>query len=167
MAVGRIVGAHGLKGELKVYPLSNIEDRYNSLKLIYLEMPDGRLIKSEVEYSNPFGEFLIMKIKEISDRAAAEEIKGAFVSVTIEDVAELVDESFYIFDLEGLEVFSPEGEILGTVIRVEEFPANDIIVIKTEISEIMVPAVREFIKEINLAEKKIVAVLPNIAPPGL
>lgn len=58
--------------------------------------------------------------------------------------------------------FSPEGDMLATVIRVEEYPSNAIFVVKTENSEIMVPAVHEYIKEVNIAEKKLVAILPGI-----
>lgn len=162
IAVGRVVSAHGLKGEFKVYPLSNIEERYNFLKRIFFEMHDGQLIDTEVEYSKPFGEYEIIKIIGIDNRDDAEKFKGAYISIRIEDIAPLDENSFYVFDLEGLNVFSPEGDMLGTVIRVEEYPSNAIFVVKTENSEIMVPAVHEYIKEVNIAEKKLVAILPGI-----
>lgn len=160
VAVGRIVGAHGLKGEFKVYPLSNIEERFDLLKRFYFEMPDGQLIESEVEYSKPFGEYEIIKTAGVDDRDDAEKFKGAYISVRIEDIAPLDEGTFYIFDLVGLSVFSPDGDMLGNVIRVEEYPSNAIIIVKTVNGEVMIPAVHEYIKEVNIGEKKLVAVLP-------
>jgi len=162
-AVGRIIDAHGLKGEIKVYPLSNISERYDYLKKVIIEMPDGKFVESDVEYSKPFGEYEIMKLVGIENRDDSEKLKGAYINVVPENLAPLDKGSYYIFEFEGLDVFSQDGEKLGNVARIEEYPSNAVIIVKTETSEIMVPAVHEYIKEVDIGGKRIVVVLPDIS----
>ncbi len=154
VAVGRILKAHGLRGELKMEPISNVADRFKKLGNIVIEFSDGITEEYAVENLKTAGRIFRLKLEGIDDRNAAERFRGTYVLICLNDVAPLDDNTYYAFDLEGLTAFDPAGKEIGTVIRIETYPANDILVIGSENGEIIMPAVKEFILDIDLEQKR-------------
>ena len=94
---------------------------------------------------------LILKFKEINDRNEAELLKGyAFYT---EEPKELEKDQYYIFDLEGMEVFDLNDNKIGILKEVLENPANDIYSVETANGELLVPALKVFIKDIDVSNK--------------
>ena len=164
ITIGRVIKALGLYGEVKVESLSNISKRFKSIRKITLELKSGELIQFDVEYSKISGVNVILKLNGIDDRKEAEKLKGAYVNVTLDRVAPLDNNSYYIFDLEGLKVFDSGNKNIGIVKRVEQYPANDIIVVENENEEILIPAIKEFVVGIDIEAKKLTVNLPEGLP---
>lgn len=154
VAVGRIQKARGLRGELKMEPLSNVANRFDELGNVVVEFADGSTEDHTVEYARSFGQLIRLKLIGIDDRNAADRFRGVYVLVHMEDTADLDNDTYYIFDLEGLTVFDSTGKEIGTVKRIESCPANDILVIDSSIGEIMMPAIKEYILDIDLERKR-------------
>jgi len=164
ITIGRVIKALGLYGEVKVESLSNISRRFKSIRKITLELKSGELIQFDVEYSKISGVNVILKLNGIDDRKEAEKLSGAYVNVTLDRVAPLDNNSYYIFDLEGLKVFDSGNKNIGIVKRVEQYPANDIIVVENENEEILIPAIKEFVVGIDIEAKKLTVNLPEGLP---
>ena len=145
--IGRIVNAVALRGEVKVYNYSGYRERYEELDSILVEDKEYEIEK--VRYQQ---EMVILKLQGVNDRNAAEALKNRDVYITEEDLVELPEDTFYIRDLIGLKVVDNSG-VIGVMKDVLQPSAQDVYVIKTDGGqELMVPAVKEFVKEINLKE---------------
>ncbi|MFC1650113.1 ribosome maturation factor RimM [Candidatus Latescibacterota bacterium] len=164
VAIGRVIGARGLKGEIKVKSISNVSGRFKSLDLVSLEFKNGNIVNYEVEYTKINGQAVIQKLVGIDNRDDAETLSGAFINVSLDNVAPLEDDSYYIFELEGMDVFDSEGKMIGSVKRVELLSANDLIYVENESEEIIIPAIKEFIIGIDTDTKKMTVDLPEGLP---
>ena len=143
--IGRIVNAVALRGEVKVYNYSGYKERYEELDRIIVENTEYEIEK--VRYQQ---EMVILKLAGVDNRNDAEAMKNKDVFITEEDLDELPDDTFYIRDLIGLQAVDDSGRI-GIVKDVLQPSAQDVYVIKTDSGrDIMVPAVKEFVKEVNL-----------------
>ena len=145
--IGRIVNAVALRGEVKVYNYSGYKERYEELDRIIVENTEYEIEK--VRYQQ---EMFILKLAGVDNRNDAEAMKNKDVFITEEDLDELPDDTFYIRDLIGLQAVDDSGRI-GIVKDVLQPSAQDVYVIKTDSGrDILVPAVKEFVKEVNLEE---------------
>lgn len=148
--IGRIVNAVALRGEVKIYNYSGYRERYEELDRIIIENKEYEIEK--VRYQQ---EMVILKLSGIDNRNAAEAMKNKDVYITEEDLEELPDDTFYIRDLIGLEVIDDSGRI-GVIKDVLQPSSQDVYVIRTDKNQdVMIPAVKEFVKEVNLEEKYI------------
>ncbi len=147
--IGRIVNAVALRGEVKVYNYSGYKERYEELDRIIVE---GK--KYEIEKVRYQQQMVILKLAGVNDRNAAEAMKNKDVFITEEDLQELPEDTFYIRDLIGLEVVDAEtGDNIGKLKDVLQPSNQDVYVVKrAEGSDVLIPAVSEFIKEVNVKE---------------
>ena len=108
---------------------------------------------------------VILKLKGVDDRNAAEELRESDIYITEEDLRELPEDTFYVRDLIGCKVVNAETEeTLGEIADVLQNSAQDIYQIKTEGGkEILVPAVGDFVEEVNIEEKLVrINVIPGL-----
>ena len=163
IVVGRIAKAHGVIGEVAVLVLSEVPDRFADGAALWLE--DGRELT--VSSSRRHGQRLLVRFRQISDRAAADELRGRLLVVPESMLPELPDDSYWPHELEGCEVVTDAGRSLGTLVEVVANPANDLWVAKDGASETMVPAIRDVIVSVDLAERRVVVrEVPGITAPG-
>ena len=158
LKVGQIVNTHGIKGELRVYPLTDYKERFEELEWVYIESNnDNRFHIENIKYKN---NLVILKIKGIDDLNQAEKFKTKYILIDRVNTRELPDDTYLIADLIGMEVYSEENELLGIIKDVIQSSGNDIYEISKHHDpdkRFLIPAVGEFIKEVNL-ERKIMVV---------
>ena len=162
IAIGVIARARGIRGEVKVKPLTDFPDRFNGLERILLEMPDGSVESRELELSKFAGGNVILKMTGVDDRNAAEKLKGSYVCVTQAETVPLEEDTFYIFDIEGMDVFDLSENRVGSIARVEQFPANDVIVVGATAGEIMIPAVKRYVIDVDKDRNRIIVDLTDV-----
>ncbi|MDR1774317.1 MAG: ribosome maturation factor RimM [Clostridioides sp.] len=127
--IGQIVNTIGLKGEVKIYPLTSDIYRYDELQNFCL---DNDLNKSfEVEKVRYKGNMVIMKIKNINSIEEAERLRNKYLYVDRENAASLDDEEYFIADLIGLDVYTSNGDYIGKVKDVLQYSANDVYVVES------------------------------------
>ncbi|MGQ9845601.1 MAG: ribosome maturation factor RimM [Caldisericia bacterium] len=155
ITIGEIVSIWGVSNSFNIKKLSNNEERFKNLKKIYIqkENEDPEIINiKEVVNKN---DHIIIKLND----NLKENIKnyiGRFLVIPEEDLKKLKDGEYYIFQLINLNAYDINGNLLGKVIKYIENPkANDLIIILNK-EEIAVPFIKEFIKEINLKENRII-----------
>ena len=103
----------------------------------------------------------VIRLKEVVGVDEAEALRGANVAVLASERAELPAENYFLDDLVGLTVLTVSGEDLGQVAEVLENPANGIFIIRKEEKEILVPALKSVIREVDLKSGRMVVELPE------
>jgi len=153
--VGKIINTHGVKGEVKVYPLTNNIYRFDQLKKVYLGKDK---LKVEVEKIRYHKEMVIIKFMGINDINQIISFKDDFIYVDEEDRIELPEGHYFIYDIIGCIVYNTHGEKIGTVVDVIQSASNDVYVVKEyDIDkEYLIPAIKEFIIHVDVDKKKII-----------
>ncbi|KHO62570.1 16S rRNA processing protein RimM [Thermoanaerobacter sp. YS13] len=154
--VGKVTSAHGIKGEVKVYPLTNVPERFYDFEHVWIFDDQQRPHKYDIEYVKIISKRVCVKLKGIDTRDDAEKLKGAFLKVNSQNALELEENEYFIKDLVGMKVYTEEGSFLGTLVEVLKTGANDVYVIKTEKREILIPAIKEVVKKVDVDNKVMV-----------
>ncbi len=155
LRVGVISTTHGLRGEVKVFPMTDDMDRFDILDEVILDTGKEK-INLEIENVKYFKNQVILKFKDIDDINDIEKYKGKDLFVTRENAVLLEEGEYFITDLIGSKVITDEGEDLGVLIDIIVTGANDVYVVKTEEGkEVLIPAIKQCILDINLENKQI------------
>jgi len=152
IAIGKIVRAHGIKGEVAVMPLTDFVDRFEDLESVILEgRATARFSIREVRFHK---RQLLILFEGIDTRNLAEEHIGDFVSVTKDEMVDLPEQTFFQFDVIGMKVYTETGEYLGEIAEIIEMPANDLWRVEGERS-ILLPAAESVILNVDKEERKV------------
>ena len=167
VSLGRVVGAHGLHGELRVRATADELMNLLSVQSVRLARDEGGARPGEYQVESArqgrAGECRLV-LRGVSDRDAAEALRGATVLVRSEDLPKLPPGEFYAYELVGCEVFTADGRSIGTVRSILETGASDVLVIEgADRGEQLVPAVEPLLRQVDLAARRIVI----DPPPGL
>lgn len=152
--IGYILKPHGIWGEVKVNPISPYPERFNRLDRVYLRNDSIQAYSVQsVRISN---RFVFLKFSEINSRSEAELLRNYEVLIAKEQLIELEADEFFIHDLVGCDVISENGDSIGKIVEVMQASSNDIYVVQDERGrEILVPAIKDVIKKIDIKQKKI------------
>lgn len=166
IVVGRIVKPHGIKGELVVEVYSDAPERFARGSTVDAGDPDGHTLEPlTIAKTRDDRGKLLVTFRGVSDRTAAERLHGALLSIPAAEVAPLAEGEFYDWQLQGLAVEDEEGLALGTLVRVDRGPGPDLWIVETDAGEVMVPAVEEFIRAVDLdAGKVVIHTIPGLFP---
>lgn len=156
LEIGQIVNTFGIKGFVKVNPFVDNISRFDTLKKVYVKR--NKTVKEmEVEEVKYHKNMVLVKFKGVDRVEDAEPLRNSYLEVDRENAIELQEGEYFIADLLGLNVITEEGKILGKLDDIFNTGSNDIYVVKTEDGkQLLLPAISEVIKEINLEENKIV-----------
>ncbi len=153
--IGKIVNTHGLKGDVKVVPLTDDPMRYNKLKWVYIEI-DNQLVKYYIVGIKYFKAFVILKFEGIDDKDTAQRLKEKFLKIDRANAVRLPQGSYFICDLIGCIVFNEHGQKLGILTDILETGSNDVYVIKNDLGkEMLIPALKSLVKNIDIENQKI------------
>jgi 16S rRNA processing protein RimM len=165
LRVGRFLKAHGLKGAIKLELYTDSpNERFVPGAVLELQVPEespwfGKSVTvSELKW---FNSSPVLFLKDVSDRTQAESLIKAILLVEQPlDVSPQEPDAWYDHQLAGLKVIRDGAEI-GTLLRVEHMPAQDLLVIKTEEAEVLLPFVKAFVPKVDIDAGVI-----EITPPG-
>lgn len=154
LQVGVITQTHGVHGEVKVYPTTDDPERFLDLEYVFLDT--GREKKKlTIQSVKFFKQFVILKFKGINNINDIEKYKRCSLLVDRENAVELEEDEYFIADMIGMEVFTEDGELFGTLKDVIETGANDVYIINSKKhGEVLVPAIKECILDVNVKEGK-------------
>jgi 16S rRNA processing protein RimM len=161
--VGAIARAHGLAGEVVVEVWSEAPERFQPGSSVTARVPGGVARSVVIETARPFGERLLLRFVGITTRTQAEALRGADLTVARRDVAPAPEGAHYRFELVGLRVKTRGGKLLGTIADVFATGSNDVIVVRGEGSELLLPYLDNVVLKIDLDRGEVVVEIP----PGL
>jgi 16S rRNA processing protein RimM len=148
--IGEILGAWGLKGGVRVNPLTDFPERFDTGEQIFIENKPHT-----IETSSWQKESVIITLSGIDTPEAAAGLRRKTLSIPDSELYELPEGQFYHFEIVGLEVITTGGVVLGKISDILNC-GNDVYVVKGEGKEILIPATRDVVKSIDLKSKKMV-----------
>jgi len=163
LVVGRVVKAHGVTGEVVVEIRTDDPDTRFAPGSSLRGKPSrgGPESRYLVESVREHGGKLLVRLDGVADRNAAESLRGILFVVDSEDLPPIEDpDEFYDHQLEGLQVVTTVGETVGTVAEVLHTAAGELLSIRAEEGEVLVPFVSAIVTSVSLADQKI-----EIDPP--
>ena len=152
LQVGVITQTHGVRGEVKVFPTTDDPERFLNLKYVFLDTGREKM-KLTIQSVKFFKQFVILKFKGINNINDIEKYKRCPLLVDRENAVELEEDEYFIADMIGMNVLTEDGEILGTLKDVIETGANDVYIVNSkEHGEVLIPAIKECILDVNVKE---------------
>lgn len=154
LKIGLILKPQGIRGEIKVLPLTDDPNRFIGLKQAFLseEKKPVRIMGARIGKDAVY-----LFLERIYDRTAAESLRGQYLYIDREHAVRLPAGRYFIADLIGCEAFDLEGRSLGTLKEVLQPGANDVYIIQRPNGpDLLVPVVDAFIKEIDIQARRII-----------
>jgi 16S rRNA processing protein RimM len=155
-AIGKISRPVGMKGELRILPLTDDIQRYEDLKEVWVGRSDKDAKQYAVGMVRIGPKQVVIGFENVNRIDEAERMKDSFLFVPEEDVISLGNGRYFIDDVIGCEVSTEEGKRIGIVSDLLSLPGNDLWVIEYGKKEILVPAVKDIIKHVDTGKKKVV-----------
>ncbi|MEN0107248.1 MAG: ribosome maturation factor RimM [Pseudomonas sp.] len=129
IVIGKIVSVHGVRGEVKVYSFTDPIDNLLDYKRWTLKR-DGDVRQVELARGRSQNKVLVAKLKGLDDREEARLLAGFDICVPRSLLPDLTEGEYYWYQLEGLKVIDPLGQLLGVIDHLLETGANDVMVVK-------------------------------------
>ena len=156
LEVGQIVNTNGLKGFLKVKPLTDDITRFEDLETIYIQKAK-ELIEFKIQDVKYSKNMVLLKLEGIDNINEAEKYKNFYIKINREDAVELEEDSYFIVDIINCEVYTDDNEFLGKVEDVFPTGSNDVYTVRTvDNKQILLPAIEDVIKDVDIKNKKII-----------
>ena len=161
--IGQIVNTNGLKGVVKVNPFTDDISKFEELKYIYIQLK-SELKKVKIEQVRYNKNQVLLKLEGIDSIEEAEKYRNFYLKIEKKSQEELGEDTYYIVDLIGINVYSENDEYLGTIEDVFPTGSNDVYVVKDNLGkQILVPAIAEVGNEGELKNKKmVIKIIPGL-----
>lgn len=148
--IGKIINTHGIKGEVKVYPLTDDVKKFKKLKNVLIDGKERTIVGVKFQKDR-----VILKIEGIDTMNDAETYKEKYIEIFRSSEPQLDEDTYYIVDLIGCDVFDTDDVELGKIFDVISTPSNDVYWIK-EPKELLIPVLKDIVLDIDINNKKIV-----------
>ncbi len=156
VAVGKISAPVGLHGELRVVRWADSPGRFGLLKRVWIGEGEGADTEFEIKGVRIAGSGVVVKLAGIESRSEAEALVGKLVLIPAEEKVQPARGSYFIDDVVGLSVVTEEGKHVGVVSEILRLPSNDLWQVDTGAGVVSIPAVKEFIRKVDLPSKTVV-----------
>lgn len=154
LRVGVITSAHGVRGEVKVFPTTDDNSRFKTLKHVLMDTGKEK-IPLEIEHVKFFKNMVILKFKGFDNKNDVEMWRQRDLLITRDQAVELTPDENFIADLIGLTAVTDEGVVLGTLTDVLQTGANDVYCVKMENGkELLLPAIKDCILNVDLEKQE-------------
>ena len=163
IVVGKVLGPKGLKGEIKVEPISDSPGRFAPGGILYAKDRPHQILRST---QLSVGQ-LALKLQGIDSRDDAEHLRGVTLLVPEDTALPLPEGEYYHFQILDMTVYTPEKECLGRVTEILSTGSNDVYVVSSDGKELLVPALEDVVKEVDVARKTITVELPEGLRPRI
>jgi 16S rRNA processing protein RimM len=156
LLVGKVTRPHGLDGRLRVLSFAQSEETFLRSGTVFLGTGSGETRSYNVSSIRPHKNIFLLKLKGLDSLEEAEKYRGASVFIEKDTLAHKDEEEYFWYELIGLSVHLNTGQYLGTIRQIIPTGSNDIYVVREGDREHLIPATHEVVKEIDLAQKKMI-----------
>ena len=163
IAIGLIVGVHGLRGEVKIEPHTDFPERFDVGTT--LRMGD-ELAPMAIRQSRPHKQNWLVLFEGVKGREAADALRNRWLFVPEDDALDLDEDTYWIHDIVGLTVQTTAGDVLGSVTDVMETGANDVYIVRTQPGvnngrDLLLPAIAEVVQQVDVEAGQLIVDLPE------
>ena len=159
--IGKIVGAHGLRGTSKIQSYVESLEIFRSGTILLVSSPDGSQKRYEIDWIKSHSRGALLALKEVTDRKRANSLIGSELYIEKAMLPQLEAGTYYWFDLIGVNVYASDDRYLGRLDSIIETGANDVYVVKDGDKETLVPAIESVVKSIDIKSKIMRVELPE------
>ena len=162
VVMGHIIGPFGIHGWIKINPYTELIDGLLDYPTWWLSCQNDQWKEVQVDDGRIGGKTLVVKLKEITDRTQALQLKGMLVAIPRNQLPDLVEDGadgYYWSDLIGCEVVNVAGVALGKITGLIETGANDVLRVQSannEATEILIPFIEQFVIKVDLRHTQII-----------
>jgi len=147
IVVGKIVAPHGVRGDVRVIPLTDFPERFKQLKQVLLDDGTNLAIES-VKYHK---ESVLLKFSGLDDRNTIEHLRGKLLKIEKKDAVKLQEGEYYHFDIIGLKVVDEAGEYLGVITDILRTGSNDVYIAEQDGKRpLLIPALKKVVTKIDV-----------------
>lgn len=151
LVIGKITAAHGVRGEVTVFPLTDDARRFLKLKEVFMCKEDtSDEVSASIKSARIDRDRVLVKFEGCEDRDKAESFKGLFISIDRKDAVKLKEGSFFIEDLKTLEVTDDSKGELGTIKDVyKSGPKHIVMIQRSGKQDLLVPFAKEIFYDVR------------------
>lgn len=165
LSIGKVVGVHGIKGNIKIYSFSESVSLFTQGKRIIVKKSNGSEKTYEIEWAKPHQRLILLSLAGVADRNQAELLIRSELLIEKTDLPELEEGTWYQSDIIGLDVFTIDDTYIGQITSIISTGSNDVYVVKdpneSSNKEILIPALESVVIAVDLAKKKVKVDLPE------
>lgn len=155
LAIGQVLRPQGLKGSVKVRPDTDDPDNFLRLSRVYLTSQDGQPLPIDITDVSVRGPAVYLTLGGDKSQEDAELRRNLFLFVPRQEAAALSEFENYLSDLVGCEVVSDKDGPIGVLTQVLQPGGTDVYVVKTQAGNLMFPALRSVISQVDIPNKRI------------
>ena len=156
ITIGRVVKPHGVKGEVKITPLTDHPGRFEKLQRVFLVSPAGTQKECAVRSVRYLADAPLLLLAGYDSPEKARELNGWLVQLPEEEAIPLPEGQYYWFELIGMDVESESGEKLGKIVDIFATGSNDVYVMQSGKREVYLPATKEVIRQVDRKTRRMV-----------
>lgn len=145
ITIGQIVRAAGIRGEVKVKPLTDDPNRFKQLKTVYIVEKPYRIEALRLD-----GDFVYLRFGGVSDRNTAETLKDEFIGIDRVNSVPLAEGSYFIADVIGCKLYTSDGETVGKVTEVNQYGAADVFTAFDGVKTVRFPFLKRMIVKVDV-----------------
>lgn len=149
--VGKVVGVHGIKGEIKILPYGECEKK--PWKMLYLNK-NGEQKEYAIKGLKPHKGVILVSLLGYDTRNSALELIGSEVLVDKSHLPELPEGEYYHFELLGMEVWTEDNIFLGIIDDIFSTGGNDVYAVKGSKGELLLPAIKDVVISVDVEKKR-------------
>lgn len=154
--VGKIVNTHGVRGEVRVIKMTDYSDRFNIGNSLYIVQENELPVEVTIAGHRVHKQFELIHFEGLTNINDVEHFKGAYLKVSENQLPHLDKGEFYYHDIIGCEMYTTDGDNLGTITSILSPGANDVWVVEQPSGkELLIPYIREVVKSVDIEEKEV------------
>lgn len=162
LSIGKIVGAHGIHGAVKVYSYSKSFSVFEIGSALYLKNdPNSTGACHRIKWAAPHSRFALVLFEGIDSRHLAHSLKGYELFIEKAKLPELEEKTYYWDDIIGLHVYTADDDFLGRIESIIQTGSNDVYIVKNEKKEVLIPALESVVLNIDLGRKIMKVKIPE------
>jgi 16S rRNA processing protein RimM len=161
LLIGKIVGVHGLKGTNKFKSYAQSLSVFNPGRSLLIRDNRSRQTSIEINWVKSHTRTPLISFKGVIDCDQAKALVGAELFIAETELPERDEDTYYWFELIGLEVYTTEEEYLGRIASIMPTGSNDVYVVRDKRKEVLIPALESVVVDIDLEHKRMRVNLPE------
>jgi 16S rRNA processing protein RimM len=159
--IGQLGAPHGVHGEIKLFPLSDVPGRFESLREVWWLGSAGKPRELKLQSVRPMSSFFLARFEGLDTPESVAELARGFVAVPESQRGTLPAGRYFVDDIVGLAVEDEAGRALGVVTEVYQTGANDIYEVAGPEGTLLLPALKQVVLGVDLAEKRMRVRVPE------
>lgn len=160
VVIGKIVRTHGLMGNVRVQPLTNVLEVFDKSKQFFI-MDESRdeIYTVQVEDIKRSGKTFLIKFYGVNNEETAKKIVGLEIVMKAEDLPKLSSpDEFYYYEVLNIDVFDQTGNFIGKVCDIISTGSNEVLVVRSDDEEVLLPMIRDYVVELHKKDRLIVRI---------